>query len=501
MKAQAVLTALVGAFGLAGSTMASDGFSFLFLGDAHYHAPTWRSAERVRAIAEDVRRKGYAPDFVAHVGDLIENQEAGRPVSNEAGAQEWRYALADVKQAFAMPFFMALGNHDWYGGGTWFGGRDNIEAYYFPFMEKELGKPLHGKPFFSFRWKHAYFLFVNHIGFDEGLDREQRAWLRKSLAYAERNPAIERVFVIGHPVLWNLDFVRFNENHGLLDIIRSCKKVDAYLCGHTHHNSASVWAFGPDHRLLQVNGCPLGSSGNSEALLPIGQRALILNPPPAARGYTKGFRELDAYFVVSVAKEGVTVALERIGGDCVWEFGWVQPGVIEEKRFLGRPAEHALSREQLGGISRARLHLLPYVPEVIRPECAPLDILLNGKKVAELPRRSGGWEISRSRDAFPVPPECIRLENTVAVTNPNREQFAIRDAYLEVELASGETVLTPVCPNVLFAGDWRDLYMEFGLSHPGAGVLHSSVEVNIPEELIRCTSLGDPIMFRLDFNR
>ena len=50
-----------------------------------------------------------------------------------------------------------------------------------------------------------------------------------NLCYAEENPAVEHVFIFGHPNLWNFNYFRFNENYGLLDIISKFKKVDAYF--------------------------------------------------------------------------------------------------------------------------------------------------------------------------------------------------------------------------------------------------------------------------------
>ena len=364
-------------------------FSFLFLGDLHYHSPAWKTARTVKEISDDINKKSLKIDFVCHVGDLIENQENGNPISLEDGAKEWEFAINDIKKNFKIPFFMSLGNHDWYGNNNWFGGRPNVEKYYLPFMAKELGSPLNGKPFFSFRWADSYFLFTNHMGFDIGLDKEQRTWMEKSLAYAEGNPGIKHVFIFGHPNLWNLGYFRFNENAELLNIINKFKKVDAYFCGHTHHNNASVWNFDKDRKLLQINGCPLGCK-EAELLSPIGERQLILNPPPSKRGYAKGFEKVHGYFVVSVNDANVTVALELIGGGRIWEFSWGKPGEIKEKFFHSKMAKTSLPSAKLKEIKEAFLHIYPYVPEKVLLAPKPIEIMFNGEKIGILPRLSHG---------------------------------------------------------------------------------------------------------------
>lgn len=480
------------------SLYGKEGFSFLFLGDLHYHSPEYCTAQMVNEIAKDIRKKNIKIDFVCHIGDLIENQRRGQPVSLEEGAQEWKYAIKDIRKNFDVPFFMALGNHDWYGDNTWFGGWKNIKKYYIPFMSQELGRPLNGKPFFSFRWENSLFLFTNHEGYNIGLDKEQRIWLKKTLAGAENNPAIEHVFIFGHPNLWNFSYFRFNENYGLLDIISKSRKVDAYFCGHTHHNNASVWDFRNGKKLLQINGSPKGLKNTSP--YSIGEHELILNPPPSHRGYAKGLGYLYAYFIVSVDGSKVNVSLESIGGDKLWEFSWIKPGEIKEKLFLGRNENKTLKKDQLKDIKEARLHIFPYVPERILHKPLPICIELNGTKIAELPRMRNGWELSRYHNFISAPPKLIKIKNKIAISNPNNERFAVRDCYLEVILKDGKRILTPVYPYVLFAGDWRDIYMDFGLCHPTKGVLYSSVEANIPEELIKCTKIGKKIIVDLNFN-
>ncbi|MFA6716520.1 MAG: metallophosphoesterase [Victivallaceae bacterium] len=480
------------------SVNAGDNCTFLFLGDLHYKPPEYKTAKMLRAITEDLKRKGYKIDFVCHVGDLIENQNGSKPISDEAGAKQWKYALTDIKKVFEVPFFMCPGNHDWYGNNSWFGGKNNIQKYFLPFVASQTGKSTNEKPFYAFRWKDSYFLFTNHEGFDTGWDIEQRKWLKKSLAYADENPAIKHVFIFGHPNLWNLNYMRFNENHALLKIISGCKKVDAYFTGHTHFNNASVWRFKNGTGILQISGSPHLSKNSLTAL---GETELVLNPPPSQRGYTKGFGYLNAYYLVSVGKNEVNVILERIGKGKIWEFSWSRPGDIREKLFLARKLTRELAENELKDIVEARFCFFNWFPETILPAAKPVEVFFNGHSLGALPVNSRSWAVNHHKSFIPIPNELVKLKNRISISNPNREQFAIRDCFLEVKLKDGRKAYSLLCPEVLIAGDWKNMYLNFGLSHPGYGTIYSSLEVNVPEEMIKNYKLDENISFDLQFNR
>ncbi len=495
-KIRILLTMGIILMGLICNTLnAEQDSSFLFLGDLHYRPPAYSTGKTIRVIAADLKKKGYKIDFVCHTGDLIENQEGSSPVSTAEGARQWDYALKDVKKVFKVPFFISLGNHDWYGNNSWFDGKANIKKYFIPFISSELGKSLNGKPFYSFRWKNSYFLFTNHVGFDTGWDIEQRKWLEKSLAYAEENSAIEHVFVFGHPNLWNINYMRFNENHELLKIIQKFKKVDVYFTGHTHLNNASVLRGKNGVNILQISGSPQKKND----LTALGEKELILNPAPSKRGYTKGFGNLNSYYVVTVAGSKVNVIMEQSGGGKVWEFSWSQPGNISEKIFLGKKLLRKLKKSDLRNIVDAKLHFFAYFPETILPVAAPLKIIFNKHKIGTLPRNSGAWATNHHNSFVKVSRDLIKLKNRITITNPNREQYGLRDCYLQIKLKDGSEVYSMLCPNVLIAGNWKNMYLNFGLAHSNLGIIHSSLEVNIPEEIIKCYDIAKDISFDLEF--
>lgn len=470
-------------------------FTFLFLGDLHYNPPQYATSRIVEAIATDIKNKGYQIDFICHTGDLVEIQEDYRPLSVAKGREQWEFALKHVKKIFNLPFFMCPGNHDWYGN-TWFGGKQNIEEMFLPFISRELGRDIN-KPFYSFRWSNSYFIFLNHYGFDKGWDIEQERFLEKSLSYAEESPFIKHVFIFGHPYLWNLDHFRFNEHYIYLKKISKYKKVDAYFCGHTHHNTASVWNFGKDRKFIQISASPLGH--DKELIIPEeGEKRLVLNPPPSRRGYLRRYGPANGYFLVTVNNNRVTVGFDIIGGERVWEFYWTKPGEIIEIKAPAESKKSFLRQEDIGTITEAKLYLFPYTPEVFLPRKNELKLFFNGKEIGILPRATnwGGWG---GTVFVNVPPSLIKMKNKIVIPNPFGEAFGLKDLCLWVRLKDGREVLTEVYPYVLFSVPWKQIYMDFGLSHPTCGVLGSSIEENVPEELIRSVKPGQPVSFELEF--
>ncbi|MFA5645765.1 MAG: metallophosphoesterase [Candidatus Ratteibacteria bacterium] len=475
------------------SSFAENNFTFLFLGDLHYNTPNHSANKIVESIARDIKDKGYQVDFICHSGDLIENQKAGHPISLEEGRKQWEFAFSHVKSTFKLPFFMCPGNHDWYGD-TWFGGKKNIEELLLPFLSQELKRNVK-KPFYSFHWNNSYFLFLNHYGFDYGWDLEQARWLEKSLNYAERNPFIKHVFVFGHPNLWNLWYFRFNEHNLYLKTISKYKKVDAYFSGHTHYNTATVWKSGRNHGLLQITGSPLGNS----KMISMDTRKLILNPPPSKRGYMRTYEGIRGYFLVSVEEEKVKVSFDMIGGEKVWEFQWEKPGAITETIEPPQREKTYLRKDDLEEILAAKLFIFPYTPEMFLPNRPELEILLNREKVGTIPRITD-WLFSRANHFISINPSLIKAKNKIVIPNPHGEIFGLRDCYLWVKLKNGKEVLTNIYPYVIFSLPWRHIYVDFGLSHPTCGVLGSSIEENVPEELIKCFKPGEAVSFELEFN-
>lgn len=114
-------------------------FSFLALGDSAGSDPA-----RLR-VAESMT--GHSPDFVLHLGDMVES-------GLDEDADEEYFAPYSALQA-RVPFFQALGNHDYGPDSRADAGKGFLKANYAPFHSV----PLTGLP------PHYYFFDIAHARF------------------------------------------------------------------------------------------------------------------------------------------------------------------------------------------------------------------------------------------------------------------------------------------------------------------------------------------------
>jgi hypothetical protein len=89
----------------------------------------------------------------------------------------------------------------------------------------------------------------------------------------------------------------------------------------------------------------------------------------------------------------------------------------------------------------------------------------------------------------------------VIFTNPNRERFLIRDIQLEAIDEQGKSHFTNLYSKVVSAGDHKNIYMNFGLIHPERGIMYSSLEENIPDEIIQNFPLEQDVKIKLFFQK
>jgi len=408
---------------------------FAFLGDLHYHQPRYATQRLIEAIAKEAASLDPPVDFVCHTGDFIHGQVAGKhvPESLEQARGEWEFAMKHVTEQFHCPFFMALGNHDWYGN-TFRGGKKNVVDAYLPFMSRQLGRKLN-RPFFSFERGNSHFVFLNHHGFDDAWDQEQIGWLERDLSRADASPATEHVFVFAHPELWNVSTLHFDE-HRRYRAVLAKHRIDAYFCGHVHRNTVSVWGHG-DRKLTQIVGVP--SLGGE--LVPIEANELILNPPPSRRSYCRGFYGGGSYYLATVEGGRVTVQLRGLGKGAAWEFYWDEPGEIVDVKTPASVPGAELKASDLPGLVSAEL----YIAHLAQSDPAA-PVLLNGQQIETLNKN---YEPFWRPKAIDVPPSLVKLQNRLVVRNPRRSSFALRSCRLRVELADGRAATTAVFPQVV----------------------------------------------------
>ena len=456
---------------------------FIVLGDLHYCNidDNGDSAEaRAERLAADIAKKRIDFDFVVQVGDLVNCQTGCTPrVLSECDA-EWAHALRQVKKLFPdKPFLFTPGNHDWYGGDSWQGGGPCIKKHYVPFIEKELGVPLNGQPFFTFRFRDAFFVFLNHLGMEKGLDIECARMLEKAVAAADSDPSIARVFMVSHPLLWNVDYFRFNENAALLPVLMKAKKFDAYFGGHVHMNSLTARKNDYNTALRQV--CVAGTwppvkEGPARFhAVP----TLQLNPPPSKRIYSDFPSDVESYAVVESSREEVKLRFEAVGGGTLAEYAWSGPYEVREVK----PAVPRFAQTLPENVRRARLYYFPFFVDRFMGGAPAPRVKVNGVDVGELKRNHSFFHANWGRFFIELPAALVKRENRVEILNPSGERFLLRDLAIMAEGDGGEH-FTRVYPKMLSFGDWRTFYMGFGLVHPGSGIMHSDIETNASEEVI-----------------
>ena len=459
---------------------------FLVIGDLHYYNidnngdPAEARAQR---LADDVRRKGIDYDFIVQVGDLVNCQTGYTPRCYAECHAEWEGALRDVKRLFpGKPFLLTPGNHDWYGGDSWQGGLPCLKAHYLPFMEKELGQPMNGLPLTSFRVNDCCFIFLNHLGMDPAFDVETRLLLDRTLSAVERDPSVARVFAVSHPQLWNVDYFRFHENATLLPRFLQAKKFDAYLSGHIHINSLTARKNDLGMALRQVTAAgtwPPIDEGESR-FHPVPW--LTLNPAPSVKLFEDHPADVQSYTVVTASRERVNVRFEAVGGGNIGEYEWTGP--YETKAV--RPADRRWKNDLPASVTRARLYYFPYFADRVLGGGEPPRVRLNGTDIGALTCNRSFFHTNWGKFFLEVPPELVRSENTVEILNPSGAQFLLRDLSVMAAGPDGVEHFTPVYGKVLSFGDARFFYMGFGLAHPGMGIIHSDVGMNVPDELLEC---------------
>ena len=472
--------------------------SFIVIGDIHYGAKGVPSADMMRKLRDDLKKKNIKPELICHTGDFIENQNGHTPASDMEGEAQWKMALTDIKTVFPKtPFLFSLGNHDWYGGGTWFNGRTNINNHYVPFIQKELKYPLNGLLFFDVRVKDALFCFTNHPGMDNGMDKEQLVWLKKVIDGANEDPAIRHVFVFGHTGLWNVNYLRFNEHIELREILAECKKLRGFFTGHIHQNNMTVWNVPGKQSIFQIVAAGFGANDRNMVLEP---RTLILNPPPSQRGYSAIPESCASYCHVQIAADGtITLSYEKIGGGSVAKVAYKTADKIRE---IVPPARN-VDFSYPGKAKKVKLHAFAFFPnKIFNGRNHTPEVIFNGVKTkARLRRNTSMWHWHHFRFVYELPADLLQKENMVIFTNPNRERFLIRDIQLEAIDEQGKSHFTNLYSKVVSAGDHKNIYMNFGLIHPERGIMYSSLEENIPDEIIQNFPLEQDVKIKLFFQK
>lgn len=190
----------------------------------------------------------------------------------------------------------------------------------------------------------------------------------------------------------------------------------------------------------------------------------------------------------------IRIRYEKIGGETIAEIIYEDPGRIQDAGKTEQSVSHTLPSEAKG----LKLHLYPISRTFSQAE-RDAGVTFNGYSAGKVPRNSATWHVNHFRYTLELPPGLLKKVNTIEFTNPNRESFLIRDCQLEAIDRQGVSHFSELYPMVISAGDHRNIYMNFGLIHPEYGILHSSLEYNAPDEIIRDFPLEAPIKIQLKY--
>ena len=384
--------------------------------------------------------------FVCHTGDVVEggsySKEDGKTRYHLAGYEEMKqeltFAMKDFAEALRLPIFIAVGNHDKHDKG-----HRAYNEVVLPVLSRQLGATV-SRTFYAFRSGNACFVFLDFGARDMAA---QRQLAESALRHAAATKGIEHVFVFGHYPLWcvarpGFSTARFSD--AILPLLRQ-HGADAYFCGHTHNTLVSVRDFG-GKPVTQIQGVV---SGSGHALMPLEERRALLFPPSESRygwGYLEGSRT--GYYVVTVEGPRVTVQFRVPGKGLIREFAWDEPGKVRDVKVPRGTAPILVTDALLKQARSAALHICPWAKD--RTE---VTISLNGEQAAEAtigPTYCPFWH--EQRVAIPKAKlHLLRQASRVGFGNPTKAVFGIASARIEVTLADGRTVRTPVSQRFLFS--------------------------------------------------
>jgi len=426
----------------------SQPFTFAVLGDIHYTPPAYKVSPLVHRVAAEIRAAVPAVDLVCQTGDVVEGGEyrtspEGKRSFLLSGYDDMlaqcRFAARDLTDAFQLPLFIAVGNHDKHDRG----GRAYREVM-LPMLGRTLGQRL-SETYYAFRYGNTCFVFLDLSPTDNA---EQTRFLDRVLTAADRG-GCTHAFLFAHAPLWSVvrpAFSRPQFTDAVLPVLRK-HSVDAFFCSHTHNTVVCVRDF-EGLRLTQIQGIT-SLPPKQETFIPLEQRNSLLFPA-AQTPYCWGYREGSpvGYYLVRVEGRKVSVAWHVPGMGVVRAFMWEQPGMLVDVKRPAPVPRVAVDQAQLQQAREATLVLALWAESR-----TPATVLLNGEPVAEVqldPSYCLFWDEQRvaiPRDKL----ERLRMVNQIQLANPSGAVFGFASARLEATLADGRRVATPPAASFCFS--------------------------------------------------
>lgn len=189
--------------------------------------------------------KALTPDFVIQTGDLVQ----GHCDSQEANALEMRQAH-DLISMIGSTVYYAMGTHDGIPGAK---NSDHVVDLVYPAIGKALGYPI-SRGYYKFTSDNSLFIILDYTTYSR--DSNQYNFLKDALTESEDH---QHVFVFAHPPIIPVARPFFTDYKFVSDVKKLLKQhpADAYFCGHTHNQIASLHLF-EDKWIPQLKSSVLG---------------------------------------------------------------------------------------------------------------------------------------------------------------------------------------------------------------------------------------------------
>jgi hypothetical protein len=308
----------------------NDMLRFAVMGDTHYvqpesHKKAFGGSPRGVTELVDLKRNYWMtqhvlpevvsaiselqPDFVIQTGDIIQghcDDESGRLREMEEALQ--------LLEGLNAPLFFALGTHD---GTVGTHGDEPVKQLVYPAIGKALGKDAVNSGYYAFEKGRSLFIVLDYTTFQK--DDEQAVFIRDVLA---RSAQYEHTFLFSHPPLIPIGrpfFTEFDFVNTVLEEIAHYP-IDAYFCGHTHNQIASLHKIG-EQWMPQLKSTVLGYPESTPISL-TDVRTLL--PDSSGFEYGWGFLEDSApgWWIVSVNGENVQADWHVLRKGVVGQMSW-----------------------------------------------------------------------------------------------------------------------------------------------------------------------------------
>ena len=204
-------------------------FRFAVIGDTRDDSNNGINVKTMKAILDKIKSEGV--DFILVTGDMITG--SAKSAVHISRLKRWK----GIIEAYKIPFYISMGNHDVESGAS-----ENIvrSVFEMPQNGSEGLKELT----YSFDHKNAHFVAIDTaiVNNFHSIGRAQLNWLKEDLE--KNNKSI--IFIFGHDPAYPV----YNHKGSSLDkyaaqrdelwgIFKQCK-ASAYFCSHEHLYNRSV---------------------------------------------------------------------------------------------------------------------------------------------------------------------------------------------------------------------------------------------------------------------